>query len=81
MDKRVSRREFLPAGMSAVAAAAFVPAASAQQADGRRPLLETADVVVVGGGSAGIGAAIGASRAGAKTLLIENCSFFGGVAA
>lgn len=81
MNKRVSRREFLPAGMIAVAASAFVPAASAQQASGRRPLLETADVVVVGGGSAGIGAAIGASRAGAKTLLIENCSFFGGVAA
>ncbi len=39
------------------------------------------DVLVVGGGPAGIGAALGAARTGAKTLLIENHSFFGGVAA
>lgn len=37
-------------------------------------------VLVVGGGPAGIGAAIGAAKAGAKTLLIENYGFFGGVA-
>jgi flavin-dependent dehydrogenase len=39
------------------------------------------DVLVAGGGPAGIGAALAAARAGAKTLLIENHSFFGGVAA
>ncbi len=39
-----------------------------------------ADVLVVGGGPAGIGAAIGAARRGAKTLLIENHAFFGGIA-
>lgn len=39
------------------------------------------DVLVVGGGPAGIGAAIGSAKAGAKTLLIENYGFFGGVAA
>jgi hypothetical protein len=38
-------------------------------------------VLVVGGGPAGIGAALGAARQGAKTLLIEHHSFFGGVAA
>ncbi len=38
-------------------------------------------VLVVGGGPAGIGAAIGAAKAGAETLLIENYGFFGGVAA
>lgn len=37
-------------------------------------------VLVVGGGPAGIGAAIGAAKAGADTLLIENYGFFGGVA-
>lgn len=37
-------------------------------------------VLVVGGGPAGIGAAIGAAKAGAQTLLIENYGFFGGVA-
>jgi ribulose 1,5-bisphosphate synthetase/thiazole synthase len=39
------------------------------------------DVLVVGGGPAGIGAAMGAARQGVKTLLIENHGFFGGVAA
>jgi FAD dependent oxidoreductase len=37
-------------------------------------------VLVVGGGPAGIGAAIGAAKAGADTLLIENYGFFGGTA-
>lgn len=37
-------------------------------------------VLVVGGGPAGIGAAIGAAKAGADTFLIENYGFFGGVA-
>jgi succinate dehydrogenase/fumarate reductase flavoprotein subunit len=38
-------------------------------------------VLVVGGGPAGIGAAIGAAKSGAETLLIENYGFFGGTAA
>ena len=38
------------------------------------------DVVVAGGGPAGIGAAVAAARNGAKTLLLEARSFFGGVA-
>jgi hypothetical protein len=39
------------------------------------------DVVVAGGGPAGMGAALGAARAGAKTLLLENHPFVGGVGA
>lgn len=39
------------------------------------------EVLVVGGGPAGIGAAIGAARQGVRTLLIENHGFFGGVGA
>ncbi|MFB3882273.1 MAG: FAD-dependent oxidoreductase [Armatimonadota bacterium] len=39
------------------------------------------DVLVAGGGPAGIGAAIAASRAGAKTLLVERHGFLGGVGA
>ena len=36
------------------------------------------DVLVVGGGAAGLGAAIAAARAGAKTLLVERQGFLGG---
>lgn len=54
-------------------------AAIAAQRPTAKPLLET-EVLVVGGGPAGIGAALGAARAGAKTLLIEGCGFLGGVA-
>lgn len=39
------------------------------------------DVVVAGGGPAGIGAAITAARAGAKTLLLEKTGTLGGVSA
>jgi hypothetical protein len=37
-----------------------------------------ADVLVVGGGPAGIGAAVGAARAGARTILVERYGFVGG---
>lgn len=38
------------------------------------------DVVVAGGGMAGVGAALAAAREGAKTILIENTSALGGLA-
>lgn len=38
------------------------------------------DAVVVGGGTAGVAAAVGAGRAGAKTLLIERNPYLGGEA-
>jgi hypothetical protein len=40
-------------------------------------ILET-DVVVVGGGSAGLAAAISSAQSGARTVLIERYGFFGG---
>lgn len=39
---------------------------------------EDYDVIVVGGGPAGIGAAVAASRCGAKTLLVERHNYLGG---
>jgi len=38
------------------------------------------DVLVAGGGSAGVAAAVSAARSGAKTVLIEKSTFLGGMA-
>lgn len=44
------------------------------------PTAQRFDVVVIGGGAAGLSAAIGAAKAGAKTLLVERYGFLGGAA-
>jgi FAD dependent oxidoreductase len=41
---------------------------------------ESYDVIVVGGGAAGVGAAVGAALAGARTLMIESTGCLGGAA-
>ena len=81
--RKISRRRLIPAGLGALTAASgpAVSAPSATVSARAHPVLDAVDVLVVGGGPAGIGAALGAARSGAKTLLIENHSFFGGVAA
>ena len=43
--------------------------------------IEKYDVVVVGGGAAGVAAAVSASHQGARTLLVERYGFLGGEAA
>src|SRR5438128_11255879 len=45
----------------------------------RLPILEEADLVVVGGGSAGTAAAVTAARAGLRTVLVEDFPFLGGM--
>lgn len=44
------------------------------------PVVDSADVVVTGGGLAGVAAALAAARAGASVILIESNGFLGGVA-
>jgi len=46
----------------------------------RLTIAAEADVLVAGGGPAGIAAAIGAARAGASVVLTEQSAFLGGVA-
>jgi len=48
------------------------------QAGKQIPVRATADVLVVGGGPAGLSAAIASARAGAKTILAERYGCFGG---
>ncbi|OUS72743.1 dehydrogenase [Paenibacillus sp. MY03] len=42
------------------------------------PVIAEPDVLIVGGGPAGIGAAVAAARSGARTMLIERYGFVGG---
>jgi len=44
------------------------------------PVLEEVDVAIVGGGPAGVAAALASSRNGVETLLIERCGHLGGMA-
>jgi len=50
-------------------------------AESKRQVLvrDNVDVLVVGGGTAGVTAAISAARMGAKTLVIERYGFLGGL--
>ena len=44
------------------------------------PIVERTDVLVIGGGPTGIGAAVGAARAGVRVTLVEQYGFLGGAA-
>ena len=77
----MNRRTFLTAAGMAVAGTGSASAAGLPTVRARAEIPYEPEVLVVGGGPAGIGAALGAARTGARTLLIESCGFFGGVAA
>ena len=44
------------------------------------PVIASVDVLVVGGGPGGLGAAVMAARQGAKTMLVERYGCMGGMA-
>ena len=79
----MKRRNFIAAtGLSLLGATNLsgqIPAAKIVSGKKRAQTIHT-KVLVVGGGPAGIGAAIAAAKAGAETLLIETYGFFGGEA-
>src|SRR4051812_41202298 len=72
----LNRRAFLRGGLAAVGAAA---ATGTSQAAADAAATIDADVVVCGGGCAGLAAALAAARRGAKTLLVERAGFAGGI--
>ncbi len=84
MTHHTGRRRFLQhsaAGLALVASSRAASGADAAPQAGNRTdgrLATSADVLVVGGGTAGTVAAIQAARAGARTLLVERGSQLGG---
>ncbi|MDR1963687.1 MAG: FAD-dependent oxidoreductase [Planctomycetaceae bacterium] len=84
MSKKFSRRLFLETGAATWAALAC-GVSSGQSNPSNQPVGKSVvfqedhvDVLVVGGGTAGIMAALQAARAGVKTMLVERSSQLGG---
>lgn len=86
----VNRRESLrsAAGVAVAAHAGSAPGKSAEQEKqpgdfyeepARRLPVRNVDVVIAGGGTAGVVAAMTAAREGARTVLIEQKGYAGGI--
>ncbi|MBN1347668.1 MAG: FAD-dependent oxidoreductase [Phycisphaerae bacterium] len=90
MPSKLDRRTFLKTGAAAAVALpsyASAPAAAKDDTPMKAyrepardvPVVEHADVVVCGGGPAGVAAAVAAARSGAKTRLLETNGCLGGI--
>lgn len=80
-DPDWNRRRFLQGtflASGAVVASTSETVAASEATDKEPEIVDTVDVLVVGGGTAGTVAAIQAGRLGAKTLLLERGSQLGG---
>jgi hypothetical protein len=73
-----SRRSFLQTAGLVAGATMLTRPAGAVETRTELPSIET-DVLVCGGGCAGLAAALSAARNGAKTVLIERAGFAGGI--
>lgn len=82
-DSVTTRRTFIQNATIATAATASTSPAAVIAAEanstGQRSRTIEADVLVCGGGCAGSAAALAASRAGARVLLVEKAPFAGGI--
>lgn len=74
-----TRRQFVRTAAATMAASTAVAARTHAATATKSRKTIPADVVVCGGGCAGIGAALSAARSGAKVLLIEKAPFAGGI--
>jgi hypothetical protein len=80
MNRRDFSKKSLAAGLGAIAAPAEPESSDYYQEAARRLPVRRFDVVVAGGGTAGVVAALAAARQGARTVLVENKGYTGGVA-
>ncbi|MFB3828448.1 MAG: FAD-dependent oxidoreductase [Bryobacteraceae bacterium] len=80
MNRRDFSRKSLALGLSAIPGPLAAQSPEYYQEAAKRLPAGRCDVVVAGGGTAGVVAALAAARQGAKTVLIETKGYTGGVA-